>query len=95
MASNEPFWLLNPGPINVPTSVREALAACPDRCHREPEYLDCQTRVRDALPADQDHVDRQQHDVDLALFDEADEGRAELSEHRRPAAGVGAHPSGA
>ena len=31
------FTLLNPGPINVPPSVREALAACEDQCHREVE----------------------------------------------------------
>lgn len=50
VSEGEPFWLLNPGPINVPAAVRQALADCPDRCHREPEYLACQTRVREALP---------------------------------------------
>ena len=39
------FTLLNPGPINVSPRVREALASCPDQCHREVEYLDLQTRV--------------------------------------------------
>ena len=29
--------LLNPGPVNLSTSVREALIR-PDLCHREPEF---------------------------------------------------------
>ena len=45
----EAFTLLNPGPINVHPRVREALANCPDQCHREHEYLDMQARVRDQL----------------------------------------------
>lgn len=43
------FILLNPGPINVPASVRRALAECPDQCHREPETLAMQTRVREKI----------------------------------------------
>ena len=43
------FTLLNPGPINVPESVRRALTECEDQCHREPEYLAMQTRVRKKL----------------------------------------------
>jgi 2-aminoethylphosphonate-pyruvate transaminase len=38
--------LLNPGPINVTERVRAALAECEDQCHREPEYLAMQGRVR-------------------------------------------------
>ena len=45
----DPFVLMNPGPINVPKSVRRALADCEDQCHREPEYLAMQTRVREKL----------------------------------------------
>lgn len=45
----EAFTLLNPGPINVSARVRRALADCPDQCHREPEYLAMQGRVRDKL----------------------------------------------
>ncbi len=43
------FTLLNPGPINVSENVRRALAECEDQCHREPEYLEMQTRVRAKL----------------------------------------------
>jgi 2-aminoethylphosphonate-pyruvate transaminase len=43
------FTLLNPGPINVSPRVRLALAECEDQCHREPEYLEMQGRVRDKL----------------------------------------------
>lgn len=43
------FTLMNPGPINVPGSVRRALAESEDQCHREPEYLAMQTRVREKL----------------------------------------------
>ncbi len=43
------FTLLNPGPINVSARVREALARSEDQCHREPEYLGLQARVRDKL----------------------------------------------
>jgi 2-aminoethylphosphonate-pyruvate transaminase len=43
------YVLLNPGPINVSARVREALARSPDQCHREPEYLDMQGRVREKL----------------------------------------------
>jgi 2-aminoethylphosphonate-pyruvate transaminase len=43
------FILLNPGPINVPASVRRALAECPDQCHRERETLQMQSRVREKL----------------------------------------------
>src|SRR5215510_8213639 len=43
------YVLLNPGPINVSARVRKALADCPDLCHREPEYLEMQTRVRAKL----------------------------------------------
>ncbi len=41
--------LMNPGPINVHPRVREALAASPDQCHREEEYLALQSRVRTKL----------------------------------------------
>lgn len=41
--------LLNPGPINVSARVREALATCPDLCHREPEYFELQDEVRRLL----------------------------------------------
>jgi 2-aminoethylphosphonate-pyruvate transaminase len=47
----DPFVLMNPGPINVPASVRRALADCEDQCHREPEYLALQGRVREKLVA--------------------------------------------
>jgi 2-aminoethylphosphonate-pyruvate transaminase len=47
----EAFTLLNPGPINVHPRVRAALAASPDQCHREREYLDMQDRVRANLVA--------------------------------------------
>ncbi len=43
------FTLLNPGPINVSPAVREALHRCVDQCHREPEYLTMQDRVRRKL----------------------------------------------
>ncbi len=44
-----PFTLLNPGPINVSDRVHEALATCPDLCHREPEYYALQDEVRRLL----------------------------------------------
>jgi len=47
----EAFTLLNPGPINVSERVRRALATCEDQCHREPEYLAMQERVRAKLVA--------------------------------------------
>ena len=40
---------MNPGPINVHPRVREALASCPDQCHREREYLTLQDSARDKL----------------------------------------------
>ncbi len=43
------FTLLNPGPINVSQAVRDALAGSEDQCHREPEYLSMQSRVRAKL----------------------------------------------
>jgi 2-aminoethylphosphonate-pyruvate transaminase len=43
------FTLLNPGPINVSERVRRALADSPDQCHREPEYLSMQGRVREKI----------------------------------------------
>ena len=43
------FTLLNPGPINVSDAVRAALADSEDQCHREPEYLEMQGRVRAKL----------------------------------------------
>lgn len=46
---SDAFTLMNPGPINVHPRVRAALAASPDQCHREPEYLELQTRVRAKL----------------------------------------------
>lgn len=45
------FTLLNPGPINVSARVRDALAQSEDQCHREPEYLEMQGRVREKLVA--------------------------------------------
>lgn len=41
--------LLNPGPVTLAPSVREALATVPDLCHREPEYATLQQSVRDDL----------------------------------------------
>ena len=41
-------WLLNPGPCSTTSSVRAALSTI-DICHREPEYLDIQTEVREQL----------------------------------------------
>ena len=46
---SQAFTLLNPGPINVSEAVRAALANSEDQCHREAEYLDMQTRVREKL----------------------------------------------
>ncbi|MHC5023612.1 MAG: 2-aminoethylphosphonate aminotransferase [Planctomycetota bacterium] len=40
--------LLNPGPVNLSERVRAALQR-PDLCHREPEYIDLQNRVRSRL----------------------------------------------
>ena len=47
MAERE-WILLNPGPANTSTSVREALVM-PDLCHREPECFEMMRRCRDAL----------------------------------------------
>lgn len=41
--------LLNPGPVNTSPAVRRALAESLDQCHREPEYLELQSRVREKL----------------------------------------------
>jgi len=41
-------WLLNPGPCNVSEAVHQA-AQTPDICHREADYLEVQTEVRDRL----------------------------------------------
>lgn len=41
--------LLNPGPVTLAPSVREALASAPDLCHREPEFAALQQSVRDDL----------------------------------------------
>lgn len=46
---SDAFTLMNPGPINVHPRVRAALAGSPDQCHREPEYLAMQARVRAKL----------------------------------------------
>jgi 2-aminoethylphosphonate-pyruvate transaminase len=43
--------LLNPGPVNTSPAVRRALAGSADQCHREPEYLALQGRVRQKLVA--------------------------------------------
>jgi 2-aminoethylphosphonate-pyruvate transaminase len=43
------YTLMNPGPINVSDRVRRALALSPDQCHREPEYLEMQSRTREKL----------------------------------------------
>lgn len=40
--------LLNPGPVNLSASVREALAG-PDLCHREPEFAELQASIRQRL----------------------------------------------
>lgn len=40
--------LLNPGPVNLSDTVRNALLG-PDLCHREPEYFQLQRQVRDQL----------------------------------------------
>jgi 2-aminoethylphosphonate-pyruvate transaminase len=40
--------LLNPGPVNLTESVRQALRG-PDLCHREPEFADLQASIRQAL----------------------------------------------
>jgi 2-aminoethylphosphonate-pyruvate transaminase len=42
--------LLNPGPVNLSEGVRQALLG-PDLCHREPEFLELQQRVREGLLA--------------------------------------------
>lgn len=42
--------LLNPGPVNLSARVREALQR-PDLCHREPEFADLQSRIRERLLA--------------------------------------------
>ena len=46
---SQAFTLLNPGPINVSAAVRRALAESEDQCHREKEYLELQSRVREKL----------------------------------------------
>lgn len=43
-------WLLNPGPINTSAAVRAALQS-PDICHREADYLEVQTEIRELLLA--------------------------------------------
>ncbi len=40
--------LLNPGPVNLTPSVRQALTG-PDLCHREPEFAELQERIRQRL----------------------------------------------
>jgi 2-aminoethylphosphonate-pyruvate transaminase len=42
--------LLNPGPVNLSSGVRAALAG-PDLCHREPEFSALQDTIRDGLLA--------------------------------------------
>ncbi|MES1954264.1 aminotransferase class V-fold PLP-dependent enzyme [Salinisphaera hydrothermalis] len=42
--------LLNPGPVTLTPTVRDALAA-PDLCHREVEFFDLQDTLRDGLAA--------------------------------------------
>jgi len=42
--------LLNPGPVNLSERVRQSLLG-PDLCHREPEFLEMQQRVREGLLA--------------------------------------------
>jgi 2-aminoethylphosphonate-pyruvate transaminase len=46
--TSERPWLLNPGPCNVSEDVRAA-ANTPDICHREKDYLEVQTEVRQLL----------------------------------------------
>jgi len=41
-------WLLNPGPCNTSEAVRQALIT-PDICHREADYLEIQSEVRQLL----------------------------------------------
>jgi len=40
--------LLNPGPVNLTSRVRNALTK-PDLCHREPEFSQLQEDIRSAL----------------------------------------------
>ena len=44
------YILLNPGPVSISDGVRKAAVAA-DLCHREPEYLALQDRVRSGLTA--------------------------------------------
>ena len=44
------YILLNPGPVSISDGVRKAAVAA-DLCHREPEYLALQERVRSSLTA--------------------------------------------
>ncbi|MDE3181296.1 MAG: 2-aminoethylphosphonate aminotransferase [Acidobacteriota bacterium] len=48
IAMPERTILLNPGPVVIDRRVRDALAL-PDMCHREPEFSELMTRVRDKL----------------------------------------------
>lgn len=45
---NERMVLMNPGPVVVDERVRQALAG-PDLCHREPEFSELMTRVREKV----------------------------------------------
>ena len=40
--------LLNPGPVNLSDRVRQSLLR-PDLCHREPEFIDLQNKIRENL----------------------------------------------
>ncbi len=48
MSAARQYTLLNPGPVNVSATVRQALMG-PDLCHREPEYGDLQQSIRTRL----------------------------------------------
>ena len=45
---NERIRLLNPGPVTLTPRVRRALDG-PDLCHRQPEFTDLQSEVRERL----------------------------------------------
>ena len=50
MLDSLPIILLNPGPVNLSSGVREALAK-PDICHREPEFALLQDTIRKKILA--------------------------------------------
>ncbi len=46
--TNDKMILLNPGPVNLSDRVRKALLL-PDLCHREVEFSQLQTKIREQL----------------------------------------------